>query len=279
MSEGPCLNILVADDNPVNQRLAVRILGKAGHTVTVANNGQEALTAVGASAFDLVLMDVEMPIMGGLEATTLIRQREQATGQHVPVVAMTAHAIQGDREKCLAVGMDGYLSKPLRNSDLFAAIVAATNDSPIELGSQAPSMSHAASGDMTSDVAHDENGELRRELAAMFLEDCPKSLSQIRAALTDRDGPAMKLAAHTLKGSAGVFKDDASLKAALRMEQAGQDVNWEQAEVDWEVVQREMARLSAMLSGEVACRVDPSCLGTGIPHKVESPIENERTEL
>lgn len=141
---GPVLKILVAEDNPVNQRLAVRILEKAGHLVKTANNGQEALNQVSQEAFDVLLMDVQMPQMDGFEATAEIRRREQGTGRHLPIVAMTAHALKGDREKCLAAGMDAYVAKPIQRPELFAAITAATGPQPAstrttEIGTLAPS--------------------------------------------------------------------------------------------------------------------------------------------
>ena len=125
ISLGPSLRILVAEDNPINQMLAVRMLEKAGHNVAVANNGQEALAAISRETFDLVFMDVQMPLMDGFEATEQIRRQEKGSGFHVPIVAMTAHAMKGDRERCLAAGMDGYLAKPVQKAELFAAIAAA----------------------------------------------------------------------------------------------------------------------------------------------------------
>lgn len=122
---GPKLRVLVAEDNPINQMLAVRLLEKAGHSVAVANNGEEALAAVARETFDLVMMDVQMPVMDGFEATARIRQQEQETGRHLPIVAMTAHAMKGDRERCLEAGMDGYVAKPVQREELFAAIAAA----------------------------------------------------------------------------------------------------------------------------------------------------------
>ncbi|HEX8800935.1 MAG TPA: response regulator, partial [Terriglobales bacterium] len=112
------LRVLLAEDNPVNQTLAIRILERLGHKVQVVNNGKEALRQVQAEEFDLILMDVQMPEMDGLEATTAIREAESRTGKHIPIVAMTAHAMKGDREKCLSAGMDGYLSKPVRIEEL-----------------------------------------------------------------------------------------------------------------------------------------------------------------
>ena len=114
--------VLVAEDNIVNQTLARRLLEKRGYTVSVVGDGRAALAALDQESFDIVLMDVQMPVMDGFEATTAIRQQEQLSGAHVPIVAMTAHAFKGDQERCLAVGMDGYLSKPIRQQELYATI-------------------------------------------------------------------------------------------------------------------------------------------------------------
>jgi signal transduction histidine kinase/DNA-binding response OmpR family regulator len=116
------LHVLLAEDNVVNQRLAVRLLEKRGHTVVVANNGREALAALEREPFDLVLMDVQMPEMDGFEATAAIRARERATGAHIPIVAMTAHAMRGDEERCLAAGMDDYIAKPIQVAEFQAAL-------------------------------------------------------------------------------------------------------------------------------------------------------------
>jgi CheY-like chemotaxis protein len=121
------LNILVAEDNSVNQVLAVRLLEKRGHTVTVVSGGRQALEAVAAQQFDLVLMDVEMPEMDGLQATVAIRAREKSTGQHLPIIAMTAHAMKGDKERCLGAGMDAYVAKPIHTPELFETIESICN--------------------------------------------------------------------------------------------------------------------------------------------------------
>jgi len=122
VSDGRKLEILLAEDNLVNQKVAVTMLGKHGHATVVANNGIEALSALERQAFDLVLMDVEMPVMNGFEATAAIRERERSTGKHLPIVAMTAHAMKGDEERCLEVGMDAYLSKPIQSQKLMEVI-------------------------------------------------------------------------------------------------------------------------------------------------------------
>ena len=116
------LRVLLAEDNAINQTIALRVLEKRGHAVTVAENGQAALNACATQEFDLILMDIQMPGMDGLEATAAIRKKEISTGAHMPIIAMTAHALKGDRERCLAAGMDGYVSKPIRTAELFAAI-------------------------------------------------------------------------------------------------------------------------------------------------------------
>jgi signal transduction histidine kinase/CheY-like chemotaxis protein/streptogramin lyase len=120
------LSILLAEDHPVNKKLAALILERQGHRVTSVQNGREALAALAQQSFDLVLMDIQMPEMDGIGATLLIREREKGTGRHIPILAMTAHAMKGDREKYLAAGMDAYVSKPIRAAELFAAIGACT---------------------------------------------------------------------------------------------------------------------------------------------------------
>ena len=116
------LAILLAEDNAVNQRLAVRLLEKRGHSVVVTANGAEAVAAFAERPFDAVLMDVQMPVMNGFEATSAIRARERDTGRRTPIIAMTAHAMSGDRDRCLSAGMDGYVQKPIQPAELFAAI-------------------------------------------------------------------------------------------------------------------------------------------------------------
>jgi len=112
------LRVLVVEDNPVNQRLTSRLLEKRGHRVTVTANGREAVESVEKQTFDLILMDVQMPEMDGFEATAVIREREKRNSAHTPIIALTAHAMKGDQERCLAAGMDGYLTKPIRSQEL-----------------------------------------------------------------------------------------------------------------------------------------------------------------
>jgi CheY-like chemotaxis protein len=125
------LRILLAEDNHVNQMLAVRLLEKRGHHVQVAGDGREALEKLKTAGFDLVLMDVQMPVMGGFEATAAVREMEKSTGRHIPILALTAHAIDGDRQRCLAAGMDGYVAKPIRPEELFERIEALIPSVPL----------------------------------------------------------------------------------------------------------------------------------------------------
>ena len=129
------LRVLLAEDNAFNQKLAVRLLEKPGHSVTVANDGVQAVAAVKEGEFDVVLMDVQMPNMSGLEATAAIRALERDTGKHVPIVAMTAHAMKGDQDRCLEAGMDAYVSKPIR-PDHVMDVIAQVTSAPGETGGE-----------------------------------------------------------------------------------------------------------------------------------------------
>jgi CheY-like chemotaxis protein/HPt (histidine-containing phosphotransfer) domain-containing protein len=201
------LRILLAEDNVVNQRLAIRLLERRGHHVTTVGNGREAVIAATApdAQFDLVLMDVQMPEMNGLEATAAIRRREQALGAHLPIIALTAHAMKGDRERCLEAGMDGYLSKPIAVDALFAAVAEVL---PRALGQEAPAPpAHQACGptptlDTEAMLGIVEGDlELLGDLAEAFLAYYPQQLSQLRRALVELDHASFHRSAHTIKGT------------------------------------------------------------------------------
>ena len=193
------LHVLLAEDNQVNQLLATRIFEKLGHQVTVVSNGREALSAVKAGQFDLIAMDVQMPEMDGLDATTAIRAWEKSAGTHAPIIALTAHAMKGDRERCLAAGMDGYASKPIRIRELeqaIAQVISSPNSAkvPVPEADQADGViDHAA---LLAGV--DGNRRLLRELVRVFLADCPRHLVEIEEAIRLRDAGALERAAHTL---------------------------------------------------------------------------------
>jgi PAS domain S-box-containing protein len=223
LSASRALRILVAEDNPVNQQLALHLLERRGHSTVVAENGREALSAIEKHKFDLVLMDVQMPEMGGLEATRAIRQKEQSKGGHLPIVAMTAHAMQGDRERCLEAGMDGYLAKPL-DPKIFLDTVERMA-LPGHKAEPEPNISK-------SEDKLDESALLARfsgdrklvlTLATAFCQDCPRMMGRIRKAIRARDAAALADAAHALKGSIGNFGASAAFEKAREVEKLARE--------------------------------------------------------
>ncbi|MCS6861715.1 MAG: response regulator, partial [Abditibacteriales bacterium] len=251
------LRILLAEDNAVNQKLATRLLEKQGHSVVVVSNGQEALAAFEREKFDLILMDVQMPEMNGLEATALIRQRERLTGGHIPIVAMTAHAVQGDREVCLEAGMDGYVSKPIDKEELHRVIeglVISPSDeehrergaAQTPLGSQAsdmPAWNYAAALERAGG-----DPEFLNELVEIFLGEYPKMMGNIQESVMQRDAAALQRAAHALKGSVGNFCAQRAWEAAYTLEQMGRNGDLSGVEKAWSVLEEEMERLSQALA-------------------------------
>jgi len=212
------LRVLVAEDNPVNQELAVQLLTRRGHTAIVAENGREAIAALDSRPFDLVLMDVQMPEMGGIEATRAIREKEKATGAHVLVLALTAHAMQGDRERCLAAGMDGYIAKPIDPREFLATVEAATASIPAAPGGSDGTEARAALDEPALLARFNGNRDLLRTLVKTFRDDCPEMMARIRTALGSRDAKALAEAAHGLKGSVGNFGHSAALDTARKLE-------------------------------------------------------------
>jgi PAS domain S-box-containing protein len=213
------LNILVAEDNPLNQKLIVLLLEKRGYRATAVRTGPAALQAVRQKNFDLVLMDVEMPGMNGLDATRAIRQLEASGTQHVPIVAMTAHAMRGDRERCLEAGMDAYVSKPIHASDLYRTIESLVHRAealPPQPGPESTLTGEAAA------LLERFGGNLQffRSLVRTFQKDGATLLARIGRAIGRRDSDALAIAAHTLKGAAGVFGAGPVPDLARRIETA-----------------------------------------------------------
>jgi PAS domain S-box-containing protein len=240
--EAAPMRVLLAEDNAVNQLLAVRLLEKRGHSVTVTSNGREALDALECSTYDLVLMDVQMPEMDGIEATMALREKEKITGGHQPVVALTALVIKGDKERCLAAGMDGYLSKPIRQQELdemlesYAAKLSATRpdtkseaieelDSAMQPESIHPPQTRQAlratfslnEAELLDRIGGDL--EFLSELTEVFRQEYPKQLSAARKAVADRDGEALNKAGHALRGALAnlAATDPAALAASIEL--------------------------------------------------------------
>ena len=211
--------ILLAEDHPVNQRLARKILEKWGHTVVVAPNGRKALEAIERNNFDLVLMDVQMPEMNGLEAARAIRAQEKAGEPRLPIVAMTAHAMKGDREQCLEAGMDGYITKPIDPDLLFRTIEGTRRDTVLTLarpssGAFDPEgLLRRAGGDWT----------LAREVINMFLDDMPDVVAEMREAVAQQNCTVVQRAAHRLKGAAANLEARDLTKIASEIEEGAED--------------------------------------------------------
>jgi CheY-like chemotaxis protein len=216
------LKLLLAEDNKVNQTLAIRLLEKLGHQVTLANNGIEAVRHWQNTSFDAILMDVDMPEMNGYEATERIREYEKASDQHIPIVAMTAHAMQGAREECLRHGMDGYLTKPIdtealwRELDKLAQAVEATDVTHDE--SELEKSLQIADFDKSRAMMHDSK-ELFDEIVHLFQTDAPQHMQQIKHGLEQGNTGAISHSAHTLKGMVGIFAAERTMQAAERVEQ------------------------------------------------------------
>ncbi len=266
------LDILVAEDNVVNQKLALKILEKRGHRAVVASNGKEAIEKLRGEHFDLVLMDVQMPEMDGLSATREIRnlkletrnsKGQISTIQHpvssIPIIAMTARAMKGDREACLAAGMDDYVSKPIKAEELFAVIEKFANGLQ-DKKKERPSLSSRGNEPPAKDVfdmpkaLEVVNGdtELFKEIATLFLENLPDNIAQIRGAIAKSDAGALDRAAHSLKGSVGNFGAKRAFEAAYRLEFMGKEGRLAGAEGALSELEQELKDLEIALKGALS---------------------------
>jgi len=213
------LNILVAEDNFVNQQLMLKVLQQAGHDVTIAANGREAVEAIQQHSFDVVLMDVQMPEMNGFEATAAIRNLPDKAMRELPIVALTANAMMGDREECLKAGMDAYVTKPVRVKELYAAIakiIPQSNQMEITESDphfDLPILDHE---DLISKVGQDL--DFIRMIVSFFREDCPNHVTSIREAIAAKDTNQLCKSAHSLKGSAGNIGGYRASAAARELE-------------------------------------------------------------
>jgi two-component system, sensor histidine kinase and response regulator len=223
------LRILLAEDNPVNQKLAITLLQKRGHAVIPTGNGKEAIAALERENFDLVLMDVQMPVMDGFEAIRSIRAAEKTTGAHIPIVALTAHAMKGDREKCLAVGADDYVSKPIRTADLLAAMDRARTlkvETAPKTGSPPQSLPPASTIDSAPRVFDIKDAldrvegdrDLLEEIVRIFTSECSSNMDAIRRALSAGDAPLLERLAHTIKGASANLSAFAVSAVAFKLE-------------------------------------------------------------
>jgi PAS domain S-box-containing protein len=246
-------SILLVEDNPVNQKVAATMLKKRGHRVVVASNGREALESLDKEPIDLVLMDVQMPEMDGFQATELIREREKEGGGHIPIVAMTAHAMKGDRERCLAAGMDKYVSKPISEADLFSVVENLAHRSQHKKKeSHSPTKHVEPLAEDIFDLSEamsvvDGDRELFEEVVNLFLEDAVDKIAKLREGVVRSDASAVAQAAHTLKGSVGYFGAKRTFDAVYRLELIGKNGTWAEAETAQSEVEREFKALEVAM--------------------------------
>jgi CheY-like chemotaxis protein/HPt (histidine-containing phosphotransfer) domain-containing protein len=223
-------------------------LAECGHTVEVVGDGREAVAAVGRKSFDLVLMDVQMPEMDGLQATVAIRSAEAGTGRHVPIIAMTAHAMKEDRDRCLNAGMDGYVSKPIQADRLQQAIDACVPPAADTPAAEPPPAGPKEAADLAAALARvDGDRAFLGEMVAMFLQECPRLMSEIREAVDAGDPTRVKEPAHSLKNWVGNFVAPAAYEAVQSLEESGRDGSPADLRAAFSALQPEIDRLERVL--------------------------------
>jgi CheY-like chemotaxis protein len=249
------LRIFLGEDNRINQDVAVKLLAKSGHSVVAANNGKEVLAAHKSERFDLIIMDVQMPEMGGFEATALIREREKATGEHIPIIAVTANAMKGDREKCINAGMDGYVSKPIRAQQLLETVAEFGNSATSREESLTESPLTGASDIIDGQILLDGfsgDEELLRSVASLFFTEVPTQLADLRLAVEKRDAESLVRLAHKIRGSVGIFSRKVAEGPPLRLETLGRQGEFSAAWAAYDELAKNIGHLTeelhAMLS-------------------------------
>ena len=233
--------VLLAEDNAVNQKLAVGLLQHLGHEVDVVSDGQQAVTQSLSGSYDLVLMDMQMPHMSGIDATRAIRHREKGQGRRMPIVAMTANAMTGDRERCLQAGMDGYISKPILVDQMLAEIervlAAAARESQ-----SLPDWDRAEALERCGGDA-----ELLKELAKLFLADCPHRMAELEKALLAHDSRQLVAVAHHISGSTGSLSAKAAHQASRELAEASKTEQWDRAVLLFDSLRQRMGVLEQQL--------------------------------
>ena len=241
----PALNILLTDDSLVNQKVATGLLERGGHRVSIANNGREALAATKSTVFDLVLMDIQMPELDGFEATQAIRTRERTRAEHVPIVAMTAHAMKSDRDACLAAGMDGYIAKPIRARELYQTIATVLEECRPEIA-DGKTEHQAVDWDKALEIVQGDR-QLLAEIVDAFVTECPKMVNQLRESLHAEDFVTFQRAAHTLKGSFRYFGATVGFDLAYELECFGSRRELQNAPGVLQQVEDELAKIEPEL--------------------------------
>jgi len=244
----PALHILLVEDNPVNRRLAQHVLEKEGYTVVAEDNGAAALKTLERKRFDLVLMDVQMPRMDGIETTTAIRNREKITGGYTPIVALTAHAMVGDRERCLKAGMDGYLIKPIQPATLLEAIERLD----LAGGRSKRAQAEKIVLDRTTLLERvDGDMQLLGEITNLFLQQCEPLMASAREAMKTGNAGRFAYDIHTLRGMFRSLSATAAQEAAGKLEELDLVKNLEKVQAAYALLEQEAQALKAELGGMI----------------------------
>jgi CheY-like chemotaxis protein len=246
------LHILLAEDNPVNQALVMRLLEKRGHTVEVVADGKQALKALEKSLpprFDLILMDMQMPEMDGEECVRHIRAKENGGGSRIPIIALTAHAMKGDRERFLALGMDGYLPKPIRAQNLFETIEGLLRIPSGAIAGVDPEMAQDNVLDRQEALARFEGDKhLLGNLISVFVNDGPRLMAAAREAAARRDAAEFQRTAQVLKNNLALLSAGAAFAAAQRVEWVGRTQGLDHTGEALAQLEEELERLHPALS-------------------------------
>jgi len=266
------LDVLVAEDNAVNARLLRGLLERWTHRVTVVNDGEAALDALGDRSFDLALIDLQMPKADGLQVVWEVRRREKENGGYTPLIAVTAHALKADRERCLRAGFDGYITKPIRVDDLHSVV---DNVVPASYGESTTVPSRAAysvagygeEDSLDKEVLLERAGhdiELAHEIVTIYLEECPGWLASMKRALDSEDPAEVQRVAHTLKGAVGNFGAKGASDLAMLLERMGREGNLADAEPIADQLELELERLRPALE-TFAEKTKPSSFAEAVP--------------
>lgn len=231
------LKLLVAEDNSVNQRITQGILQKHGHQVEIVQNGFQVLSALDRENFDAILMDIQMPEMDGLECTQLIRQREINTGEHLPIIAMTAHALVVEKERCIKAGMDAYLTKPINTQSLLKTLQDCASNPRAASLFDSELVLKSLGGDV----------ELLKEASTLFLNDAPEILEQMKEAIQNHNSEALFKTAHAFKGCVGNFHSQALMRRSSTLEELGRQGSFEKTLHEINFLEKEFSEFTKEL--------------------------------
>jgi CheY-like chemotaxis protein/HPt (histidine-containing phosphotransfer) domain-containing protein len=239
------LHVVLAEDNVVSQKVVVRILEKFGHTVTTVNNGGELIEILGRQTFDIVLMDVKMPGIDGMEAARIIRQSKQTDfDPAVPIIGLTAHVSKESKEQCLEAGMNEFVSKPFKQQDLMEAInrhISVCTNHDAESSGFFKNSDDLNAADALERLGGD--GELLREIWEIFIHDCPETMKELKQTLDTRDAGMSEQYAHTLKSTAGSIGADLMKETAFQIELASREKQIDRAWLLYEKLESDAERV------------------------------------